>query len=417
VGMTGNARLRASFQAMTAADYHGYRGEVPPADVPPPTGQRFWVDRPETLAGAAARLRAAEVLAIDAEFVTVGRREGNGSGHRLALLQLAIPGNCFVVDAWRLADLTPLQPVLADRAILKLFHGMGADARVLADRQLVAYHTLDLEAVSRSIFGQRESGLAAMLERAFGMRLDKSLQRSDWTRRPLPPAMVSYAARDAEATLALYGWLQRNYPWAVTLYEDGLEAVAWEAVAPWLAPFVRGERTQSLEVVVAEAGLADDQESLARACRTALATLRYPSLRSRVLRVAADLGLTDLEPEVRMMLTAPASEERAAAVRALGKLRLPGADELIVPLLDDPVAEVRHAAQLAHEWLSTPPPVRTPSAGRYRSGNGRWVIEAPADEAPEAADWQSALRALFPASLPVDETMSADQQADVPGEG
>ena len=37
-----------------------------------------------------------------------------------------------------------------------------------------------------------------MLQRAFHYRLDKSLQRTDWTRRPLPPAMVAYAARDAE---------------------------------------------------------------------------------------------------------------------------------------------------------------------------------------------------------------------------
>jgi hypothetical protein len=386
---------------MGVEDTQGYLGETWPAEPLPPVGQRVWVDRPAALAGVVALLHATLVLAIDAEFITVTRREVDGPSHRLALLQLAIPGRCFVIDAWRLLDLAPLQPLFADRAILKLFHGMGADARVLADRQLFASHTLDLEAVSRTIFGQRESGLATMLSRAFGLRLDKSLQRSDWTRRPLPPAMVAYAARDAEMTLALYDWLRRHYAWAIALYEDGLETATWEAVAPWLQPFVRGERTQSVETAVLAAGLTDDRETLAHDCRQALDVLRYPVLRSRVLRVVADLELVELEPEARQMLTALAAEERAAAARTLGKLRLPGAAEFVHPLLSDPVADVRRAAQLALEWLSGPAPERVPRANRYRLGSGRWIVEPEAPEAADvsdAGDWRTALRGLLPPS-------------------
>jgi hypothetical protein len=39
------------------------------------------------------------------------------------------------------------------------------------------------------------------------------LQRADRARRPLTPAAVAYAARDAEMTLALYNWLRRHYAW------------------------------------------------------------------------------------------------------------------------------------------------------------------------------------------------------------
>lgn len=392
---------------MAADDSNRYRGESLPTEPQPPTAQRFWIDRPEMLAQVTPRLREARVLAIDAEFVTVTRTEGAGATHRLALLQLAIPGNCFVIDAWRLADLISLQPVFTDRTVLKLFHGMGSDARVLADRQLVADHTLDLEAVSRSIFGQRESGLATMLNRAFGMRLDKSLQRSDWTRRPLPPAMIAYAARDAEVTLALYDWLRRNYGWAVALYIDGWEIADWAAIARWLQPFARGERVQSLEMAIQDAGLTGDRETLVQDCRTALHILRYPSVRSRVLRVAADLELIELEPEARQMLQALASEERAAAVRTLGKLRLPGAVDLVLPLLADPVADVRRAAQLALEWLNNPAPEQTPPANRYRAGSGRWVVETSGEDTPSTtspSDWRSTLRAMFSPTPPDEES-------------
>ena len=120
------------------------------------------------------------------------------TGPRLALLQLAIASECYVVDALRLRDLEPLSAVVANADLPVLLHGAGADLRVMSERGLHVAHYFDLEATSRSIFGQHESSLAAMLQRAFNTRLDKTLQRTDWTRRPLPPAMIAYAARDAE---------------------------------------------------------------------------------------------------------------------------------------------------------------------------------------------------------------------------
>src|SRR5207248_4462367 len=124
----------------------------------------------------------------------------------------AIERLCFVVDTLRLSNLAPLAAVLEDPTVIVLLHGAGADMQVMAERGLIVVHYYDLEATSRSIFGQQESSLAAMLHRAFNIRLDKSLQRTDWMRRPLPSAMVAYAARDAEVTLALYYWLNRHYP-------------------------------------------------------------------------------------------------------------------------------------------------------------------------------------------------------------
>ena len=193
----------------------GYLGTTPPAGKLPAKGQRMWVDRPEQLLHAVSLLKQAKVVAVDAEFAQVRSRvqgDSQTSSQRLALLQLAIDGHCFVVDALRLSDLSALTGVVANPDIIVLLHGAGADMHVMAERDLDVVHYYDLEATSRSIFGQHESSLAAMLRRAFNIRLDKSLQRTDWTRRPLPPAMVAYAARDAEMTLALYstlmiGWL------------------------------------------------------------------------------------------------------------------------------------------------------------------------------------------------------------------
>src|SRR5438105_6540797 len=228
----------------------GYLGPTPLTGKPPMKAERTWVDRPEQLLDAVDILKQAKVVAVDAEFSQVrSRAQGDvqTSSHRMALLQLAIEGRCFVVDALRLSNLAPLAAVVADPAIVVLLHGAGADMRVMAERGLAVVHYYDLEAASRSIFGQHESSLAAMLRRAFNIRLDKSLQRTDWARRPLPPAMVAYAARDAEMTLALYHWLDQHYACALKLHENMSQA---EAVAPWIDPFMRGTAIVSRDVAV-----------------------------------------------------------------------------------------------------------------------------------------------------------------------
>ena len=388
-----------------ALDDNQYHGPTPPVEPPPARGERLWVERPDELARAAERLAAARVVAIDAEFAQTRSADPEGARQRLALLQLATGQVCYVIDVLRLVDLTPLASVTEDSLILKLFHGIGADTQMLAARGLAVAYTCDVEAACRSMFGQRESGLATMLERAFGTRLDKSLQRSDWSRRPFSPAMFAYAARDAEMTLALYHWLQRQYPWAVELHtESGSPASAETAKLPvWLEPIVESARSLPPEVAVAEAGLTDDPAGQARDCGLALALLRHPGRRARLMRLISDLGLVQLAPQMLPALAAPAAEERAAAARALGRLArlnasgVEDAPERLTALTEDPVAEVRKAAHLALGWLTgTITPGQRYVMRQPGSGPASWTVgEASSDDTPDAGDdWKAALRAF-----------------------
>ncbi|HLZ24410.1 MAG TPA: hypothetical protein VKQ30_20035 [Ktedonobacterales bacterium] len=358
--------------------------------------RRLYIDRPADLIALAAELTSAHLLAIDAEFSQVYVRGPNDPAHRLALLQLAIDNDAsvsYVVDTLRLADLSPLQAALERPSILKLFHGIGSDARVLATRGLVAQHTLDLEAVSRSIFGQRESGLQAMLLRACGVHLDKSLQRADWSRRPLTPAMVAYAAHDAEMTLVLYDWLRANYAWAIALHET----VAVElpsAVAAWIVPYLEGARPRPVVYAVADAGVADDVAAQERDLREALTAVAHPTQRARVMRLITDLELATLAPDLEPYLDSPASEERAGAARAAGRLHARGSVGRIRPLLEDPIQDVRQAARIALDNLASAPSAR--STRPRSTGAVRWTSQSTRDSAaPAAGGWQAALRATF----------------------
>jgi hypothetical protein len=381
-------------------EQQGYLGITPKPGLPPEKGQRDWIDRPEQLLLAINTLKTAKVLAVDAEFTQVRSVVQTGvstASHRLALLQLAIDKHCFVVDALRLHDLSPLAAVVEDPSIEILLHGAGSDLRVMAERGLNVAHYFDLEATSRSIFGQHESSLAAMLQRALHVRLDKSLQRTDWTRRPLPPAMVAYAARDAEMTLALYYWLNEHYSWALKLHES---TNLQEPVAAWIEPFLRGSSPIPAEVVVAEAieqGTITNQEQLVVDCRAALTTITHPMRRNRLMRLIADLSLVELATDIEPLLTAKPAEVRAGAIRALSRLNVEHAKDLIRPLLHDPVQDVRKAAQTAlRAQINKEPHSNVATRVKSADGTRSWIVgDSNETDTTDENDWKARLRSMI----------------------
>ena len=389
-----------------ADNIQGYLGPTPPIGQLPTRGERFWVDRPEQLLNAVNALKQANVIAVDAEFTQV-RTRGLTPGEpismvpRLSLLQLAIDRACFVVDALRIQNLFPLASVLGNPEIAILLHGAGGDLRVMAERDLHVVHYYDLEATCRSIFGQHESSLAAMLQRAFGYHLDKSLQRTDWTRRPLPPAMVAYAARDAEVTLALYYWLDQYYHDILQTHEVTEQN---EEVAVWIEPFLKGNSPLSPEMAVTEArssGLIRQRSQIATDCQEALETVTHPIRRSRLLRLIADLGLTQLAPDLLLLLQAPTADERAGSIRALGRLNIRTANDAITEMLQDPVQDVRKAAQTALRNLSDKEPRHQRTIPvKDANGSRRWVMNDDQNGANSDDDdngWKSRLRSIMDA--------------------
>ncbi len=397
--MLNNKVPRADPPKDSEHEQRGYLGITPLPGLMPQKGERAWVDRPEQLLLAVHTLKTSHVVAVDAEFTQVRHAVQSGvstTSHGLALLQLAIDKQCFVVDALRLHDLSPLAEVLANPSISILLHGAGSDLRVMAERGLNVAHYFDLEATSRSVFGQNESSLAAMLQRAFHYRLDKSLQRTDWTRRPLPPAMVAYAARDAEMTLALYYWLNEHYAWALKLHES---TNLQEPVAAWIEPFLRGSSPIPAEVVVQEAiekGAIANRELLVVDCRAALVTLTNPMRRNRLLRLIADLSLVDLAPDIEPLLTAQAAEVRAGAIRALSRLNVEHAKDLIRPLLRDPVHDVRKAAQIALRAQTKEPHTNVATSVKSADGTRSWIVGGSNEtETPHEHDWKARLRSMI----------------------
>ena len=85
---------------------------------------------------------------------------------------------------------------MADPSKLKIFHDGEYDIASLKRDYGFQFKNLFDTRVAAAALGAANPGLASVLEERFGIRLDKSLQRSEWSRRPLTEKQIRYAQLD-----------------------------------------------------------------------------------------------------------------------------------------------------------------------------------------------------------------------------
>lgn len=154
------------------------------------------IDTPQALADVVATLSAHPRIAIDCESNGMHAYLG-----RLCVLQLATAPHdgpsptVYLVDTLALTDLTALDALLGAKGPVKILHDLGFDARLLRERGITLDGVEDT-AVHARYLGLAETGLATLLAARCDVRHDKSLQRHDWSRRPLRAREREYLAGD-----------------------------------------------------------------------------------------------------------------------------------------------------------------------------------------------------------------------------
>ena len=176
----------------------------------------IFIDNQQDFDAAMARVTAQPVVALDTEADSL-----HSYFDKVCLIQMSIPGEDLIIDPLRKFDLTKFGEILANRAITKILHGADYDLRILnRDFGYTIANLVDTMVCSQ-LLGYEAFGLAALLDRHFGFKVDKKHQRADWAMRPLPPDMLEYAATDTRHLIALAGKLRdeltalSRWEWAV----------------------------------------------------------------------------------------------------------------------------------------------------------------------------------------------------------
>ncbi|NLV40000.1 MAG: methyltransferase domain-containing protein [Candidatus Hydrogenedentes bacterium] len=179
-----------------------------------PASPWVWVDAREDFEALCPLLERERIMGLDVETTLEEPRT-------LCTVQIAVPGRTYVLDALKLAPLDPLRPVMENPDVLKIIH--NADF----EREMLARHAIKLDGVYDTLAASRKkhrkggvSGhkLGDVCERELGIYLDKALQLSDWTVRPLSPDQLNYAAVDAEVMLLLHRVFEPPLPQNLELF-------------------------------------------------------------------------------------------------------------------------------------------------------------------------------------------------------
>ena len=154
----------------------------------------------EALREFCTRLAAAPFITVDTEFV----RETT-YWPRHCLIQAASATDAGIIDPMADGiDLSPFLELLRDESILKVFHAARQDVEIF----------VKLGAMPRPMFDTQVAGMAAgfgdqvsyeaLVRQMLRQEVDKGSRFTDWGRRPLSDAQLTYALGDVTHLAALY---------------------------------------------------------------------------------------------------------------------------------------------------------------------------------------------------------------------
>lgn len=344
--------------------------------------QPRYIRTPEALADAVAAFRREPRVAADTEAASFHRHRD-----RIFLIQLSTPSATAIIDPLALPDLSPVGELLQDPRVEKIFHDADYDLRILdRDYGFRARHLFDTR-IAAQLAGEPAVGLAALLEKHAGVKLAKEHQKADWSRRPLPPAMLAYAAADTEHLPALREALRQRLAslgrlaWAEEEFQR-LEDLRWTGAPDAADAFLRVKGAKALppRQLAALRELYRWRETLAaeldRAAFRIIGNDALLGVARALPRTAADLAGIPVLPASLARRHGPALLESVRRALALRDAELPSVQRVARPprdpALDERIERLKAARNRAAAELGLDPGVLC----------GRATLEAVARAAP-----------------------------------
>src|SRR5580658_7565364 len=152
----------------------------------------IWIDRDDEMPALARTLQSHAWIGVDTEFL----RERTFFP-KLCLLQLAAGDRIWCVDTLRIGGLDPLMAALTAAAARKIIHAARQDLEaVYLSTKRVVSPVFDTQIAAGCIGLKPQIGYAELVKTLLDVTVPKGQTRTDWSKRPLSPAQLQYAAED-----------------------------------------------------------------------------------------------------------------------------------------------------------------------------------------------------------------------------
>ncbi len=277
-------------------------------------------------------LDSTEYLGVDTEFV----RERTFLSE-LCLVQVALPGTIFCIDPMQDTDNDAFWASLCGKSWVT--HAARQDIEVIYQTTgRMPAHLFDTQIAAGLLGLAPQIGYAGLVAELFDRQLPKSHTRADWSRRPLPEALLQYAAEDVEYLLPAHMELSERLDragrldWASEDSQQLLDKSLYEIIPADAIRRVKAARNLRGRRRLAAAALADWRE------REALKSNRP---RQWILK---DSTLVDIATEL------PSSRTALAAVPGLPPKTAQRSGRAMLDAIEDAIQ---------HESDYRPPPMPT----------------------------------------------------------
>lgn len=164
------------------------------------------IDTQNKLDEALRDINSNKIIGVDTEFVRT-----NSFWPELCTIQISTKSNFYLVDALLDLNNERLWEVFTNRDITKIIHSSRQDIEAIFhisnkvpypifDTQLAAMFTGFREAISYS----------QIVDEIFQIKIDKKLQYSDWSKRPIDKEMLDYAKNDVHYLIPIFQYLSKQ---------------------------------------------------------------------------------------------------------------------------------------------------------------------------------------------------------------
>jgi len=146
-------------------------------------------------------------------FVTVDTEFLRQSTYRpkLCLIQMAAEGMETVIDPLAGADLSSFYALMANEAVVKVFHAARQDIEIVYQEAGIVPKPLFDTQIAAMALGHGEAiSYGALVKKLLKLNHDKTYQAIDWHVRPLGPRQLEYALGDVTHLRDIYVKLKRR---------------------------------------------------------------------------------------------------------------------------------------------------------------------------------------------------------------
>jgi ribonuclease D len=166
----------------------------------------IYIDTDTALREHCAHWRQRPWLAVDTEFVRVDTYYPI-----LCLVQISDGERAGCIDVPALSDPAPLWDLLVEPRVIKVLHAASQDYEIFVQHAGRCPAPLFDTQTAATLLGIGDQiGYAGLIEKMLGIAVDKSLSRTDWSKRPLSDAALAYAAADVEHLAEIFPRLRQQ---------------------------------------------------------------------------------------------------------------------------------------------------------------------------------------------------------------